>query len=554
MSTQIRIRPNRWGRLALMLLVLTAAVVLTILPLPVQAQGNIKSDFLAVVRQRMDETNRGSGLSSQFFSVGDPNKMLPKVDSYLNGVAVDPKYLSSYKWKQVTGFDRGTEGGLTQPRGWSQTWTNVVTPQEGRYDGWVILAEAPATNDEIRKTAFHEAIHAYHLAIDAGGVDEDAYEGPETISNSFSNVVFVLRNLDSMISHVFETIRKGQEYELELKVIRKRMADQKATITGYTSQFHTCLRNIGGKADFAGYEQEFERRVKKAIEQAEKLNMGRNRELVLVAKPTVTEQKGGSRANFLLHLQYRVNGLDDTETALVDAIVSLDGPSRLDIPVRTKKVKATDLKVEDIWAFSDLKPGDYTARYLLNWPSNGQVSGTVSFKVVGKQANASGTFKQTGVVEGKLPSNFENDNVKITGSMNLSSVSITEEKKPPYVGKGTVTIAWKGTPKPTLKPGDILELSCTSKVTRSGVDAPNTWGSCAWGVEGSIKVLEDGKCFAGMASSGQFYPACEAKFKFRVLPGQAAATIIIRAMRGGGYWGNGDAGWIPAEYKYKFNP
>ena len=571
MSTQIRTKPN-WRSLALMSLALAAAVVVVIGP--VQAQGNIKSDFLAAVRKRMETTNRGSGLSSQFFSVGDPNKMLPEVDSYLNGVAVDPKYLSSYKWKQFTGFDNATEGGLMQPRDWSQTWTNVVTPQEGRYDGWIILAQAPTASDEAIKTAFHEAIHAYHLAIGAGDVDADSYGCPETISNNFSNIVFKLRKMDSKIDRILQLISKGQEYEIELGIVRKGLANDKTEMNGYLSQFYTCLDNIGGKADWAGFEQLLEKRIKKEIEQAEKLNRGRKREIVLLAKPTVTEQKGGNKQTFLFDLQYRVNGLSNGETALINEIVSLDGPSRPDIPQRTRKVRFTDLKVQDLWAWSDLKPGDYNVRYLLHWPGAGQVSGVVPFKVIAKGAQTSGVFRQTGVVLAKAPGPSENGNAKYYGSISATSYSVTVEAKG-YEAKTTVNHTYT-TPPATLKPGDIITLSCASTATISGgrdknggLNAPHIGSSCGWELGGKVTILKVGRrvdsetekgkvseenkgTFAGVASNGILYPTSVFTVKFQVLPGTKDDTIILRAWQSGQSWGN-EVG-NPAEYKYTYNP
>ena len=165
-----------------------------------------------------------------------------------------------------------------------------------------------------------------------------------------------------------------------------------------------------------------------------------------------------------------------------------------------------------------------------------------------------GTFGRTGVVPGKLPPNVESSDFKLSGSMSVNTFSVTYEMKPPRNGRGTVSQTWKGTLKATLKPGDILELGCATKVTTSGVDAPNVAGSCGWTGEGSIEVLENAGCWAGVGTDGKLYPTCEGKFKFRVLPGQPGATVTIRAARGGQWWGNGDAGWIPVEVKYKFNP
>ncbi len=57
------------------------------------AVQNLKQDFLKVVRAKMEST-QNPGLSSQYFSVGDPDKLLAGVDQYVSGVAVDRDYLS----------------------------------------------------------------------------------------------------------------------------------------------------------------------------------------------------------------------------------------------------------------------------------------------------------------------------------------------------------------------------------------------------------------------------------------------------------------------------
>jgi hypothetical protein len=95
-------------------------------PNPAFAQ-NLKQDFLTVVRAKMEDT-QNPGLSSKYFSVGDPDKLLAGVDQYVIGVAVDRdylahfktiKYLKSIKWVQHPGL------GLTQPRYEDAGWGDI---------------------------------------------------------------------------------------------------------------------------------------------------------------------------------------------------------------------------------------------------------------------------------------------------------------------------------------------------------------------------------------------------------------------------------------------
>ncbi|MDX2004908.1 MAG: hypothetical protein SFU83_06485 [Meiothermus sp.] len=165
-----------------------------------------------------------------------------------------------------------------------------------------------------------------------------------------------------------------------------------------------------------------------------------------------------------------------------------------------------------------------------------------------------GTFVRTQVVLGKVPGSGERNDNRFYGSVSATSFSFTVEMKPPYVGKANVSHSWN-TPPSALKPGDILELTCSSTASKSGVDAPNLASGCFWVVEGRVELVEPAvKAFAGTASDGKFYPQSKGSIKLRILPSQGTNnTITITATHGGPWWQDASKE-VPAIYKYKFNP
>jgi len=216
---------------------------------------NIKPWFLTDVRSYMTAT-QGTGLSSRFFSVGDPGLLIGEVTSYILGVAVDPTYLSNFKLAQYVSWHPSKEDGLCQPK--HQWWTSAVTPQERRYNGWIILARDPDTDS---MTAFHEAIHAFHLSI-GSNVDEDAYNGPEYISNNLSNIVINLRDrIDPEVERLERSRQAGQDIQRDLGLLYRRLRILRNQTANWTPQFHECLRNIGGRMEWEAYEAEIRRRL-----------------------------------------------------------------------------------------------------------------------------------------------------------------------------------------------------------------------------------------------------------------------------------------------------
>ncbi len=234
------------------------------------AVQNLKQDFLRAVRAKMEST-RNPGLSSQYFSVGDPDKLLAGVDQYVSGVAVDKyylahfkmaKYLQSFIWVQHPGL------GLTQPRYEDAGWGDIAsTPQEKRYSGWIILADPPDSLGGT--TAFHEAIHAYHFYI-RSGADNDDYGAPEAISNDYARLVKSLGVNDTRLEGILEKIRTGKRYEADLESLRQRVKTLREKHEDYVSKqsrlkFAEVLNNIGGRADWDGYDRAVNRAIADAV-------------------------------------------------------------------------------------------------------------------------------------------------------------------------------------------------------------------------------------------------------------------------------------------------
>ena len=109
---------------------------------------------------------------------------------------------------------------------------------------------------------------------------------------------------------------------------------------------------------------------------------------------------------------------------------------------------------------------------------------------------------------------------------------------------------WTGDLPPILKPGDVITLKSSVDASRSGPDAPNAWANGYWVVSGNVKILNEKKTFAGMASSGVFTPSDTGEVKFEVLSG---GTITIYTRYLGIFWGASD-NWTPAEYVYTYTP
>jgi len=88
---------------------------------------------------------------------------------------------------------------------------------------------------------------------------------------------------------------------------------------------------------------------------------------------------------------------------------------------------------------------------------------------------------------------------------------------------------------PRLKPGQIVELTCSSEADRTSRDV-NIGSGCQWIVEGTgAEVIgTPTRTFAGTASDGSFRASSTAATRFRVLN---SGQIKITASQGGQLWG-----------------
>jgi len=242
--------------LKLFLCVLLMGLINVSAPNSVFAVQNLKQDFLKVVRAKM-ESIQNPGLSSQYFSVGDPDKFLAGVDQYVTGVAVDKDYLAHFKMgKYLKSFFWVQHPGraLTQPRYEDAKWGDIsVTPQEKRYSGWIIFSNHPDANSDTRITSFHEAIHAYHLYIHSNA-DNDDHGAPENITNKYASLILSLGMLDTRLEKIQEKIKTGEDYESDIQSLRRSITRREEQYKGFeNSKFHEVLNNIGGRVDWDGY-------------------------------------------------------------------------------------------------------------------------------------------------------------------------------------------------------------------------------------------------------------------------------------------------------------
>ena len=263
-----------WPLLSPAVYVLTAVLSFSATVFAQTPDRTYKAEYIRIVRQRMEETNEGTGLSSTFFTVGNPNEIQRGLQSYrkgvaiLKGVAIDPQWLANYKSSEGP----GGASGLTIPR-------DETDPYKRAYAGWIVL-QLPLTSESDITTAFHEAIHLYHLFAFANpshsndDVDQPKdgpwYGGPEYISNGFSNTVKRLRTLDKEIDRVLADIASGRDtpgeldtLKAQIAMVRRQMAAEESDYPG----FRRCLSNISGKSDWPGYDAALERKIEEARKQ-----------------------------------------------------------------------------------------------------------------------------------------------------------------------------------------------------------------------------------------------------------------------------------------------
>lgn len=229
--------------------------------------ANLKKEFLESVRRFATACEAGDGLSTLYFQLADEEAMVRTADGYLVGVAEDPDYLRTFKLgkylQTLLGKRVETIRGLTQPKNLSG-WDTLATPQESRYNGWVILAGHPAGD---QATAFHECIHVVHLQI-GSNADDDFDAAPEDICNTFRAVVADLRTIvDPLIEQAGARADAGQDVSRERDQIFRRVDAQRQRLSLATASFAPCLANIGGKADWNGYKKAIGQRLKRKPKQ-----------------------------------------------------------------------------------------------------------------------------------------------------------------------------------------------------------------------------------------------------------------------------------------------
>lgn len=222
---------------------------------------NIKPMALGQISAYL-KASEGKTLSSNFFSAGDRAYVLATLDSYLNGVAVDPDYLKTAAMKRwvrnLQGKSVDAPDGLFQPKGLGP----IASAEELRYCGWIILARSPNLD---QTTAYHEGVHAVCAAVGAGDDDDDEYLGPENLSAGFVRLVTDLRDtVDPQVEHVCALLAAGKEAEKEIAELRRLIRMRKSWMNSYEPQFYKCLGHVRGKADWEGYEAAIEARLEAA--------------------------------------------------------------------------------------------------------------------------------------------------------------------------------------------------------------------------------------------------------------------------------------------------
>jgi len=249
----------RWVTSAALLLGLATMVIS-----PVAAQNNnVKAAFLSELGEYLEKNTGSRGLSAKhLYIVKNVTEYLSVLDRWLNGVANDRAYISAK-------FGRPSEG-YTQVK---SAWQAARTNDERRYNGWVILWDAPGV---LPLTLVHESVHVYHLAVGKIYDDEDKNGGPlgiERLAAVFFKFQIPDRWLKTLLKRIADDTRWTKEDEREVESQRKKIVDriwllnQEVRNDDLINKWaYRCLQNIGGRANFKGYRDAVNGMIFRAIQ------------------------------------------------------------------------------------------------------------------------------------------------------------------------------------------------------------------------------------------------------------------------------------------------
>lgn len=193
-------------------------------------------------------------------------------------------------------------------------------------------------------------------------------------------------------------------------------------------------------------------------------------------------------------------------------------------------------------------PWSQSATFTVKEPVVAPPPGTQPERTGATPGAEQGTFGLVRKVVGRAPEPGEGPYGTASGSISQNACSFRFEAKSPY--DGTISMqATFSTPPAVLRPGDVIELTCSGSASESGKDKHNIGIGCGWEATGSCEVVERKKFFVGRSSDGKFHPSGQGAFKVKV---ESGGKIKLVSTQGGFAWGNGGV-WNPCEYHYEWN-
>jgi len=200
-------------------------------------------------------------------------------------------------------------------------------------------------------------------------------------------------------------------------------------------------------------------------------------------------------------------------------------------------------------------PGWYRLRSTIKGPDGAVLwTGEDKFQVSGGSAVGTkpgpGYWKLKTKTVGHVPPTFENGNIRVGGSISETSFTYFFEYKPPYEAKVQLSLNFS-TPPTVLKPGEIIELTCSGSGSVTGKDAGSTGTGGSWDVQGSGTIIEQTKVFVGRGSDGKDYSSANGRAKIKIGSSGALKIILVQV---GPVWGNTAANWNPCMYEYEWMP